>query len=370
MKVRVHVTSRGEPVTGALVNALPQSGEGARAGWGARASRRPTTTASSRSRCLQERWYSRSSAGAARRPGSSSRPRSRAPRRMTSRSRSRRDDLGARARPERLAGRGAAGVHRVGPRRGGHIVGILRPGGHRRGWQVSVREPRRRRILGNGGRRERLQRRRGRGLRPRLAKCGIEDGQAASGVDFSLAKAGAIVGTVTARGEPLGGASIFLQTASGQAVSRLSDVFSNAGELPRARHRPGTYRLLSRAKGFGFKVIEPVVVEAGRDTNVAIALEPGVAVTLQVTDNDGNPVAGANADLFDDQNRRLRASPGSPSSPTSSLRELPARHDPPRRARTRAVQGPGFARGLRNRRDRLHDLGCLAQDPRRAARKK
>jgi len=134
----------------------------------------------------------------------------------------------------------------------------------------------------------------------------VADGQALAGIDFVLRIGGSLSGTVTSAGAPVAGASVFLQSPDGKPVSRFSDVFTNAAGAFRARGvAPGEYRALLRAPGFGMKIVEPVSVDAERETTLTIELAPGAAVTARVVDPDSAPLPQATVELFDEGGRPL-----------------------------------------------------------------
>lgn len=134
----------------------------------------------------------------------------------------------------------------------------------------------------------------------------VQEAGATQNVEFTIGIAGGIVGTVTSGGQPLPGASIFLQMPDGQPLARISDVFTNSGGQFKARGvSPGTMRLLARAKGFAPKFVDPVVVESGRETQVSIELSTGAPIAARIVDAEGKPVPGPSVTLTDGEGRRL-----------------------------------------------------------------
>lgn len=134
----------------------------------------------------------------------------------------------------------------------------------------------------------------------------LKDSEQLHNIDFNIDIAGAIVGTVVSGGQPVPGASIFLQMPDGQAVSRVSDVVTNAGGQFKARGiAGGTYRLMARAKGLASKFIDPVVVEPGRDVPIQIELAPGAPAVARIADGEGKAVSGTTIILTDSSGRKL-----------------------------------------------------------------
>jgi len=123
----------------------------------------------------------------------------------------------------------------------------------------------------------------------------------AASADFTLRPAGSIVGRVTSpNGTPIPGASMFLQTTDGRPVLTFSDVFSDSQGAFRARGiAPGSYRVIVRARGKGQKIVEPVSVSSGAEATVPIELNDGAPLTVRVTDAQGAPLLGASIRLTD-----------------------------------------------------------------------
>ncbi len=110
------------------------------------------------------------------------------------------------------------------------------------------------------------------------------------------------VSVVSPVGDPIFGAEVIIQPIASADGVKLCFASSFAGRRtlsPAADNffsgkvNPGTYRMEILAEGRQTGKVEKVVVGAGEERELEIALEPGHVIAGRVTDEDGRPLAGA-----------------------------------------------------------------------------
>src|SRR5260370_1851159 len=102
---------------------------------------------------------------------------------------------------------------------------------------------------------------------------------------FSQGSAGRIVGTVTDQsGGVVAGATVTITDTERGVTKTL--VTNEPGEHNAPSLNPGTYKVRVEAKGFKAVESQNVVLEAGKEIRVDVALQPGaVAETMTITES-------------------------------------------------------------------------------------
>ncbi|MFN0242309.1 MAG: carboxypeptidase regulatory-like domain-containing protein [Planctomycetota bacterium] len=141
----------------------------------------------------------------------------------------------------------------------------------------------------------------------RTMRTGIEVGADATveGVDLVLPLPGKLGGTVKdTSGMPVAGATVFVRDASGEPLTRLSSVTTDAaGRFVYAGVGPGVYSLSARTKSLASNESAPVSVREGTQTEVALVMEPGTMVIVTVT--EGDAPARASVTVRDEKGREM-----------------------------------------------------------------
>ncbi len=125
----------------------------------------------------------------------------------------------------------------------------------------------------------------------------VTAGQTTSGIDFTLAAAGAISGTVTYGGAGVADIEVFAWSpgtyAGGEALTDASGNYV-IDDLP-----AGTYKVKPEAEGYAGTMEEDVSVTAGvNTTGVDFTLSDGGNLTGTVTDSNGTPLEEVNINIW------------------------------------------------------------------------
>lgn len=141
----------------------------------------------------------------------------------------------------------------------------------------------------------------------RAMRTGIEVAADATvdGVDLVLPLPGKLTGTVKdMSGLPVAGATVFVRDASGEPLTRLSSVTTDAaGRFVYAGVGPGVYSVSARTKTLASSESAPVSVREGAQTEVALVMEPGTMIVVTVTEADAP--ARASVTVRDEKGREM-----------------------------------------------------------------
>ncbi len=135
---------------------------------------------------------------------------------------------------------------------------------------------------------------------------GVGDGDAKSGIDFRLRRAGNVKGKVVdAGGRPVSGAAIFVFDEGGNLMERFSMTSTGAdGRFEYKGLAPGTYSLSART-GDSVSVDQGFVrVEEGETSQAELSLSSGSMLLVTVIDRSGNDVQ-ARVSVVDSHGREL-----------------------------------------------------------------
>ena len=126
------------------------------------------------------------------------------------------------------------------------------------------------------------------------------------GIDFDLEQPGAIKGLVVdASGQPIAGATVFVQTESGAQLERFSFITSDvAGRFDYGGLAPGTYRVSARGAGYASEDQTSVRVAAGQDGEVELVVAVGATLIVSIVDEDGSPLQ-VDIVVYDEQDRQV-----------------------------------------------------------------
>lgn len=141
----------------------------------------------------------------------------------------------------------------------------------------------------------------------RAMRTGIEVGADATveGVDLVLPLPGKLGGTAKdTSGMPVAGATVFVRDASGEPLSRMSSVATDAaGRFVYPGVGPGVYSVSARTQTLASAESALVTVREGVKSDVELVMERGTIVVVTVT--DGDEPARASVTVRDDKGREM-----------------------------------------------------------------
>ncbi len=121
----------------------------------------------------------------------------------------------------------------------------------------------------------------------------LAEGEHVEDVDFRLERAGTITGVVRdPGGRPVEKAALFVRDAQGRVADRVTWIESDgSGRYECPSLRPGSYTVQARLGLATSAKSEPIRVEAGRESEQDLVLDPGTLLFVKTTDAEGQPLA-------------------------------------------------------------------------------
>jgi hypothetical protein len=113
-------------------------------------------------------------------------------------------------------------------------------------------------------------------------------------ISLALSKASVNVNVVDADGGALSGATVNYRSLKGESrFNRVAGVSDSRGSLILRHLAPGLYRVNVHKIGYELKRIEPVNVEAGKESILRVTLQKEGKIIVRALDADGQSIAGA-----------------------------------------------------------------------------